>query len=104
MLQAVVTAAVNEELVRQSKTSIFQLLISGTAVISDCFIYLFFVTVTTQHLFNGLFSRTSWLSQHQEGKPFWILMQQHMMGWQWYHLDHMQIICTSLQIDNNAST
>jgi len=27
-----------------------------------------------------------------------------MMGWQWHQLGHMQIICTSLQIDNNAST
>jgi len=27
-----------------------------------------------------------------------------MMGWQWHHLDHMQIISTSLQTDNHAST
>ena len=26
------------------------------------------------------------------------------MGWQWRQLDYMQIICTSLQIDNCAST
>jgi len=26
------------------------------------------------------------------------------MGWQWHHLDHMQIICTSLQTDNHDST
>jgi len=26
------------------------------------------------------------------------------MGWQWHQLDHMQIICMSLQTDNNAST
>ena len=26
------------------------------------------------------------------------------MGWQWYQLDHMQIICTSLQTGNYAST
>ena len=26
------------------------------------------------------------------------------MGWQWHQLDHMQIICTSLQTDNHAST
>jgi len=25
-------------------------------------------------------------------------------GWQWHHLDHMQIICTSFQTDNHAST
>jgi len=31
-------------------------------------------------------------------------MKQQMMGWQWHQLDHMQIICTSLQTDNHAST
>jgi len=35
---------------------------------------------TTLHPFNGLFSRTTWVSQHQKGKPFWILMKQEMMG------------------------
>jgi len=37
------------------------------------------------HPFNGLFSRTTWVSQ-------------------WHQLGHMQIICTSLQTDNHAST
>jgi len=27
-----------------------------------------------------------------------------MMGWQWHQLDHVQIICTSLQTDNHANT
>jgi len=27
-----------------------------------------------------------------------------MMGWQWHQLDHMQIICTTLQTDNHAGT
>jgi len=54
--------------------------------------------------FNGLFSRTTWVSRHQKGKPFWILLQQEMVRWQWHQLDHMQIICTSLQADNYAST
>jgi len=26
-----------------------------------------------------------------------------VMGWQWHQLDHMQTICTSLQIDNHTS-
>jgi len=34
----------------------------------------------------------------------WILLGHEMMGWQWHHLDHMQIICTSLQTDNHTST
>jgi len=31
-------------------------------------------------------------------------MKQEMMGWQWRLVDHMQIICTSLQTDSYAST
>jgi len=40
------------------------------------------------------------------GKPasFSILMKQEMTGWQWHQLDHMQIICPSLQTDNHTST
>jgi len=56
------------------------------------------------HLFNAFFPRTTWVSRHQKGKPFWILLEQEMIWWQWHQLDHMQIICTSLQTDNYAST
>jgi len=59
---------------------------------------------TTTTTFNGLFSRTTWVSRHQKGKPFWILLEQEMMWWQWHQLDHMEIICTSLQTYNQAST
>jgi len=52
----------------------------------------------------AFFSRTTWVSQHQKGKPFWILLEQEMMRWQWHQLDYLQIICTSLQTDNHAST
>jgi len=31
-------------------------------------------------------------------------VEQEMMGWQWHQLDHMQIICTSLQTDKHTST
>jgi len=34
----------------------------------------------------------------------WILLEQEMMGWQWHQLHHMQIIGTSLETDNHAST
>jgi len=37
------------------------------------------------YMFNGFYSRTTWVSQHQKGKPFWILMKHDMMGWQWLH-------------------
>jgi len=46
---------------------------------------------TTLHPFNGLFSRTAWVIRHQKSKPFWILLEQQMMGWQWHQLDHMRI-------------
>jgi len=54
------------------------------------------------HPFNGLISRTTWVSWHQKGKPFWILLEQQIVGW--HQLDHMQIMCTSLHTDNHAST
>jgi len=52
----------------------------------------------------AFFSTTTWVSQHQKGKPFWILLEQEMMEWRWQQLDNMQIVCTSLQTDNHAST
>jgi len=30
--------------------------------------------------------------------------EAEMTGWQWHLLDHMQVICTSLQTDNHTST
>jgi len=56
------------------------------------------------HPFNGLSSRTTSVSLYQKGKPFWILLEQEMMGCQWHQLDYMQIICNSPQTDNHAST
>ena len=31
-------------------------------------------------------------------------LEQEMRGWQWHQMDHMQITCTSLHIDNHATT
>jgi len=51
--------------------------------------------MTDRHPFNELFSRTTWvIVGTTKVKPFWILMKQEMMEWQWHHLDHMQTICT----------
>jgi len=44
------------------------------------------------------------VSQQKKGKPFWILPEQEMMGWQWQQLDRVEIICTLLQTDNHASS
>jgi len=59
------------------------------------------------HLFNGLFSRTSWVSQYQKGKTSLDLNEardDRVLGRQWQQLDHMQTICTSLQTDNHTNT
>jgi len=46
------------------------------------------------HPINSIFSMTTWVSRHEKGKPFWILLEQEMMRLQRHQLDHMQIICT----------
>jgi len=38
--------------------------------------------------FNGLYPGQPWVSRYQKGKPFWILLEQEMMGWQRHQLDH----------------
>jgi len=50
------------------------------------------------------FFRTTMVSWQQKCKPLWILMKLKKMWWQWHQLDQVQIICTSLQTDNYAST
>jgi len=46
-----------------------------------------------KHPFNGLFSRTTWVSRHEKVKPFWILMKQEMMGGSGisWTMDHLYI-------------
>ena len=39
----------------------------------------------------------------RKAEPFWIWMRQEMTGWQWQQLDHMEIICTLLQTNDNTS-
>jgi len=64
------------------------------------------MSIKDKHPFNGLFTRTTWVSlaSIKKVKPIWISMKQVMMGWQWHQLNHMQIICTLLQTYNHAST
>jgi len=64
-------------------------------------------TTTTLHPFNGLFSRTTWVSRYQKGKTSLDLNEARDDGvlvWQWHQLDNMKTICTSLQIDNHTNT
>jgi len=60
-------------------------------------------TTTILHPFNILFTgNLDKLAPQME--TIWILLKQEMIGWQWYQLDHMQIIYTLHQTDNDAST
>jgi len=59
------------------------------------------------HLLNGLFSTTTWVSSYLEGKTSLDLNEARddaVWGWQWHQLDHMQTICTLIQIDNHTNT
>ena len=60
-------------------------------------------TTTTLQPFNGLFSRTTWVSWYQKGKTNLDFTGARDSEWQWHQLGHMQV-CTSLQTDNHAST
>ena len=53
--------------------------------------------------FNGLFSRTTWVSRYQKGKTNLDFTTARDSEWQWHQLGHMQV-CTLLQRYNNAST
>jgi len=53
--------------------------------------------------FNGLFSRTTWVSRYQKGKTNLNFTGARDSEWQWHQLGNMQV-CTSLQTDNHAST
>jgi len=59
------------------------------------------------HPFNGLLSRTTWVSRYQKGKTSLDLNETRddgVLGWQWHQLDHMQTTCTSLQTVNHTNT
>ena len=51
------------------------------------------------HLFNALFSTTA-----SNGTKKVNCSGERDDGWQWHQLDHIQIICTTLQTDNHGST
>ena len=53
--------------------------------------------------FNGLFSKTTWVSRYQKGKTNLDFTGARDSELQWHQLGHMQA-CTSPQTDNHAST
>ena len=58
---------------------------------------------THTHLFNGPLSGTTRVSRYQKGETSLDFTEARYSEWQWHQLGHMQV-CTSLQIDNHAST
>jgi len=60
-------------------------------------------TLTDTRLTASFPGQPGWASTRKV-KSIWILMKQEIMGWHWHQLDHIKIICTSLQTDNHAST
>ena len=74
----------------------------GTFDTCDSYYYYY-----SYHPFNGLFSRTTWVSQYQKGETSLDLKEARyygVLGRQWHQLDHMQTICTSLQTQNHTNT
>ena len=65
--------------------------------------FVFSITTTLLQPFNGLFSRTTWVSRYQKGKTNLDFTGARDSEWQWHQLSHIQV-CTSLQTDNHAST
>jgi len=50
---------------------------------------------------------TTWVGWYQKGITSLGLHEAKgdgVLGWQWHQLEHMQTICTSLQIDNHTNT
>jgi len=41
---------------------------------------------TTLHPSAFFKDNLTWVSRHRQGKPFWILLEQEIMGWQWHQL------------------
>jgi len=59
-------------------------------------------TVNT-HTFNGPLSSTTRVSRYQNTKTNLDFTAARDSEWQWHQLGHMEV-CTSLQIDKDAST
>ena len=83
-------------------------LINSQTSTDDCQITAVFCALKTikhthTHTFDGPFSRTIRVSQHQKGKTSLGFTEARDSEWQWHQLGHMQV-CTSLQTDNHAST
>ena len=60
-------------------------------------------THTHTHPFDGPLSGTTQLSRYQKGETNLDFTEARDSEWQWHQLGHMQV-CTSLQINNHAST
>jgi len=71
------------------------LYIKGHSDTLDAKVVIDYTTTTTLHPFNGLFSRTTWVSRYPKGKTSLDLNEAKRLrgfGMQWHQLDHMQTI------------
>jgi len=57
----------------------------------------------TRMMYESPFSGTTQVSRYQKSKTNLDFTEARDSEWQWHQLGHMQV-CTSLQIDNHAST
>jgi len=57
-----------------------------------------------RHPFSGIFPGQPCKAGTRKVKTIWSLLKQEMLRWQWHQLNHMLIICTSIQTDNHTST
>ena len=80
---------------------IYSYLVGNDACNCDVYIAVYTAYINTRLT---TFFRAACVGPYQKDKPFWLLLKQEMMGWQWHQLDHMQVICTSLQTYNYANT
>ena len=88
----------------------YVLLISGMQIVLDTklkckidYSYICLLLLLLLQPFNGLFSRTTWVSRYQKGKTKLDFTGARDSEWQWHQLGYMQV-CTSLQTDNHGGT
>jgi len=79
---------------------------SAFSLKTECFIYVELLLLLL-HPFDGLFSRTTWVSRYQKGKTSLDLNEARddgVLGYSGFSWTIMLTVCTSLQTDNHTST
>jgi len=88
------------------KHRVHELLLKSTLTMLE--VYILLLLLLLLHLFNSLFSRTTWVSRHQNGKTSLDLNEAKddgIMGCNGIRsMDHVQTIYTLIQTDNHTNT